>query len=635
MRVSSHKKHKFIFFLLVTLVPFCGSAYSQQQPPTPTAREILDRVASTYTSCRSYSDEGETTISINKGIGRPHRSHFTTTFVRAGGFRFQFDEYSLQTQIVLWKDADVEKYWISRLGELQIPFEEGLSRVAFASGGASLTVPTLLLTNLFTGRSFLDSFAEPKLNGVEKVDGHPAFVIEGNIRGQGAKVWIDQSSYLIVKSYRVVQFSNMRQEATTRYKPGINFEIAADKLVFKPPPPEKDKSQSVAPPGIAIAGLSMPEVSTEAPRLKRFGESLRMNPAQIDELRKKRSSSNNEDVIRVDTDLVVSEVLVLDAKGNSITGLLAKDFIVKEDSKVQEISSFSLGDASAVPRSIVLIMDYSGSELPYIETSVDAAKMLVDKLNPKDRMAIVSDDVKLLVDFTSNKETLKTTLELLRSRALAGKVGRSAQYDALIVSLRELFNEEDLRPIVIFQTDGDQLSLLKGVDWPNPDPYFMPKSFGLEDLKTASEKARATIYSIIPAVKFVGFPEDEQVKRAELDWQNRQKTYARLNSRPNPNSNKPPEERLRIYASQWLRRQLALVDVATYTGGWADYLEQPEQANEVYARVLSDINKRYVIGYYPTNKARDGKRRNVQIEVRDHPEYVVTGRRAYFAPQPE
>ena len=628
------KKHKFVFFLFVTLVLFCGSAYSQPSS-TPTAREILDRVVSTYTSCRSYSDEGETTISINKGLTRPRRSHFTTTFVRQGGFRFQFDEYSLQTQIVLWKDAEVEKYWITKPGELEIPFEEGLSRVAFASGGASLAVPTLLLTDLFKGRSFLDTFAEPKLNGAEKIDGRQTFVVEGKIRGQSAKVWIDQSSYLIVKSYRVVQFFNMRQEVTTKYRPGINFEIPADKLVFKPPPQEKDKSQPAGPPGMAIAGLSMPEVSSDAPRLKRFGESLRMSAAQIDQLRKKRSSSNDEDVIRVDTDLVVNEVLVLDAKGNSITGLLAKDFMVKEDGKVQEISSFSLGDASVVPRSIVMIMDYSGSELPYIETSVDAAKMLVDKLNPKDRMAIVSDDVKLLVDFTSNKQVLKTTLELLRSRALAGKVGRSAQYDALIVSLRELFSEEDLRPIVIFQTDGDQLSLLKGVDWPNPDPYFMPKSFGLEDLKTASEKARATIYSIIPAVKFVGFSDDELVKKAELDWQNRQKSYARLNSRANPNSNKPSEERLRIYASQWLRRQLALDDVATYTGGWADYLEQPEQANEVYARVLSDINKRYVIGYYPINKARDGKRRNVRIEVRDHPEYFVTGRRAYFAPQPE
>lgn len=47
--------------------------------------------------------------------------------------------------------------------------------------------------------------------------------------------------------------------------------------------------------------------------------------------------------------------------------------------------------------------------------------------------------------------------------------------------------------------------------------------------------------------------------------------------------------------------------------------------------ILTDIDRRYVIGYYPTNRARDGKRRKVQIEIRNHPEYVVWGQKTYFA----
>lgn len=626
------KKHKWFLLIFVLL---CDSAYSQQQPAEPTAREILDRVISTYASCRSYSDEGETKIGINKGINSGQRSRFSTAFVRERGFRFQSDPDSPQGQSAVWKEGDVEKFWVVRPGELEVPLDEGLSRMAFFSGGSSVTVPTLLFNDIFAGRSFLDSFVEPKLSGMEKLDGRQAFVIEGNIRGQSVKLWIDQSTFLIVKSYRQLQLGNVRQEITTRYKPTINIDIAAAKLVFKPPPQEKVASQPAGPPGTSTAALSLPAVSTDAPRLKRFGESLRMNAAQVEQLRRKRSRSNDEDVIRVDTDLVVSEVLVLDGKGNPITGLVAKDFLVKEDGKAQEISSFSLGDATVVPRSFVLILDYSASELPYIETSVDAAKMLVDKLNPKDRMAIVSDDVKLLVDFTSNKELLKENLESLRARSLGGKFGRSAQYDALMATLRELFSAEDLRPIIIFQTDGDQLSLLKGSKWPNPDPYWIPRSFGIEELKTASEKARATIYSIIPALRFIGVPEDERVKRAELYWDSRRKSFEALTHRSNPNGPRPSQDSFRNMASQWFSRQVALDDVATGSGGWADFLEQPEQANEVYARVLSDINKRYVIGYYPTNRAKDGKRRNVVIEVRDHPEYVVTGRKAYFAPPPE
>ena len=59
--------------------------------------------------------------------------------------------------------------------------------------------------------------------------------------------------------------------------------------------------------------------------------------------------------------------------------------------------------------------------------------------------------------------------------------------------------------------------------------------------------------------------------------------------------------------------------------------EQPSQADEIYTRILTDIDRRYVIGYYPTNRARDGKRRKVQIEIRNHPEYVVWGQKTYFA----
>ena len=83
------------------------------------------------------------------------------------------------------------------------------------------------------------------------------------------------------------------------------------------------------------------------------------------------------DAVRVDTDLVVAAVLVVDGPGKIVTGLSKEDFIVKEDNGLQEVASVSLGDGKDVPRSIVLVIDYSGSQLPYIKTSIEAAQMLV------------------------------------------------------------------------------------------------------------------------------------------------------------------------------------------------------------------------------------------------------------------
>ena len=81
----------------------------------------------------------------------------------------------------------------------------------------------------------------------------------------------------------------------------------------------------------------------------------------------------------------------------------------------------------------------------------------------------------------------------------------------------------------------------------------------------------------------------------------------------------------------FVQGQAAADRVAELTGGWTSFLERPEQANEIYGRVLADINRRYVIGYYPTKKEMDGRLRRVKVEVRGHPGYVIQGRRSYYA----
>jgi hypothetical protein len=80
-----------------------------------------------------------------------------------------------------------------------------------------------------------------------------------------------------------------------------------------------------------------------------------------------------------------------------------------------------------------------------------------------------------------------------------------------------------------------------------------------------------------------------------------------------------------------LRQQLALAGVAKLTGGWAEFLEEPEQAAGIYDRILAGIEGRYILTYYPTNTRRDGKLRRVEIKVRNHPEYAIWGKKSYYA----
>lgn len=395
----------------------------------------------------------------------------------------------------------------------------------------------------------------------------------------------------------------------------------------------------------ALLTISAQTKTEESSRIKNFGWSLKENPQRPKEVaetpkeKPKEDFDEDDDVIKIETNLVVTDILVLDKQGRSIKGLKQEDFVVFEDNQPQEIEVFSLGDGN-IPRSIVLIIDYSGSQLPFIETSIEAAKVLVDKLSPNDRMAIVTDDIELISDFSKDKELLKSKLEYLKKQALAGRVGKSEQFSALYAVLNEIFEDQDVRPIVIFQTDGDELVRLKGgrIDLrsqnsPQPMLDNLIKRYSFSDILTATEKARSAIYTIYPGMKFGDLSESEQILQAKVDFRKRTElSIQRGVISPNNRNTNFDDRFYRNYARDILEKQTILSGLAKYTGGWSDYLETPESANDVYTRILSGINSRYVIGYSPTNEAKDGKRRVIKIEIKGHPDYTVWGRKTYFAP---
>jgi hypothetical protein len=88
---------------------------------------------------------------------------------------------------------------------------------------------------------------------------------------------------------------------------------------------------------------------------------------------------------------------------------------------------------------------------------------------------------------------------------------------------------------------------------------------------------------------------------------------------------------LRYRAEEFAKLQGALVEVSNLSGGWADFLETPTQAQAIYSRILADINERYIVGFYPANKSHDGKRHNFKVEIKGHPDYTIVGRKFYYA----
>lgn len=97
--------------------------------------------------------------------------------------------------------------------------------------------------------------------------------------------------------------------------------------------------------------------------------------------------ASDDEVIKVNSRLVVVPVSVTDANGQAVLGLKAQDFRVVEENKTQQIEQVS--DAEKVPLEIVLLFDVSASTDAMFQFEQEtAAQFLREIMKPEDRATI-------------------------------------------------------------------------------------------------------------------------------------------------------------------------------------------------------------------------------------------------------
>src|SRR5262249_18223647 len=100
--------------------------------------------------------------------------------------------------------------------------------------------------------------------------------------------------------------------------------------------------------GLFYHSILQPLLAQEKPKPGKFGSSLKQlkwddkKKAAVETGRHKDNDANPNDVIRIETLLATFDISVTDEQGHYITGLGRDDFVLTEDGKSQEISSFWL-----------------------------------------------------------------------------------------------------------------------------------------------------------------------------------------------------------------------------------------------------------------------------------------------------
>jgi hypothetical protein len=181
---------------------------------------------------------------------------------------------------------------------------------------------------------------------------------------------------------------------------------------------------------------------------------------------------------------------------------------------------------------------------------------------------------------------------------------------------------------VILQSDGDEFGEL--ALWPRRRDQACPGTArNFAALQETLEKAGTTVYSVIPGIRLDdSFNQKFGPSAPDLEKQVRREAKLKRTVLGSPQFHYS-KRALKIWEEGRLRDAAAIERISELSGGITQYLDSPERANEVYRRVLDEMNQRYLIGYYPSNKNRDGRKRAIHVNMRSSQGYLIVGKSSY------
>lgn len=324
-------------------------------------------------------------------------------------------------------------------------------------------------------------------------------------------------------------------------------------------------SLAAAPPSSAQSNRAQPPQQTPPPRTPS------RQPQEVGE----------DEVVRVDTEIVTLTATVTDARGRYVANLKQSDFAVYEDGVRQELAYFNTGDRVSV--SLGIVFDTSGSMIDKIEGVSDAVEHFVKSVAPGDEIFLVrfSDSAEIVQDFTDDRRRILRAVERLEPR------GSTALYDAILLGLQRVTQGKHRKRALLLLTDGNDTS----------------SSVKFETAVGSARKSEVIVYGLGIGHGERGSFGHDSTSRSQND------------------------------DTVDMRVLRALADA---TGGNAYFLENAhedgrDRVDDAAAEVAAELKQQYTLGYYPaTNKRKDGAFRQIKVELADKQLRVRT-KRGYYA----
>ena len=344
-----------------------------------------------------------------------------------------------------------------------------------------------------------------------------------------------------------------------------------------------------------------------------------------------QTNKDEDEVLRVDTQLIDVPVEITDKSGKPILNLKKTNFVVYEDGKPQELADFA---ATTAPFEVALLLDTSGSARSELPLITRAAENFINSLRAGDKVSIISFNTsrasgktaavsEVLTGLTDDRIKLKNSLKTIN-----GSNG-TPYYDGLLQVVEQVFNQpadENARGrrALVALTDGVDSSSVGGFE------------------EVREQFSQAGIVSFFIQIDTQEFFEENLLGDCEGAMRFSAAQIRRYYRTFYPKSKIEKIsgfcqlgdfERLDISKSLYELADMEMNLLAKNSGGNVFPVADLSEARNAFAKVAREIGTKYSLGYYPSNEKRDGTYRKIKVELKGVPAGVtVRAREGYTAP---
>lgn len=371
-----------------------------------------------------------------------------------------------------------------------------------------------------------------------------------------------------------------------------------------------------------------------------------------------------QEVVKTDTNLVTVPVIAVNSDGIYVPDLSKAEFGVEEDGVKQEVSFFA---TVTEPFHVVLMLDTSASTREKLRAIRAAAISFVDQLQTGDKVKVISfdDQVRDHNEFTGDRA-------LLRSAINRTEPGQGTKvYDAFDLALNSIRTIQGRKAIVLFTDGVDWYSdnatfdgTLRNLEEEGVIVYPIRYETRAETERLAQQQqdemmpelpTRGVINRPAPGTTAPTFPSDDQStvptagqtktsgpfglppaseilrrrREAERERQERGGGNRRTTDPPTSESRYPgdrgsnaPVPTRRSAENESIKSMLDLayskadgylIALADKSGGRLLRADTLASLPDAFARIAAELRTQYAIGYYPTNKDRNGTFRKIKV----------------------